>query len=114
MVSLLARYVGDTFVDFGCQDIRSFVESVKFTRRIAQQEPFKRILKGISWANPAMPIHIDPLLFLFSFVEELLPGPSVQTDEEIISALSGTHTHSSCALLTLFRFCKGTFQYNIS
>ena len=114
MVSLLARYVEDTFVDFGCQDIRSFVESLKFTRRIAQQEPFKRILKGISLANPAMAIHINSLLFLFSFVEELVPGPSVQTDEEIISALFGTPSHSSCAWLRPFRFRKGTFQYNIS
>ncbi|KAI0280314.1 alcohol oxidase, partial [Russula aff. rugulosa BPL654] len=62
-------------------DIRSFSESVKFTRRIAQQEPFKRIFK-----------------------EELFPGPSVETDEEIIGFVKeyfGTtcHTVGSCSML---------------
>jgi len=62
-------------------DIRSFAESVKFARCIAQQEPFKRILK-----------------------EELLPGPSVKTDEQIISFLkehfsTTCHTVGSCSML---------------
>ncbi|KAH9988154.1 alcohol oxidase [Russula vinacea] len=63
--------------------LRSFAESVKFTRRIAQQEPFKRIFKGMY------------LVF---------PGPSVQTDEEIIGflkeyILSAAHTAGSCSML---------------
>jgi len=62
-------------------DIRSFVESVKFARRIAQEEPLKRIFK-----------------------EELLPGSSVQTDEEIVSFVkehfgSTFHTVGSCSML---------------
>ncbi|KAH9981721.1 GMC oxidoreductase-domain-containing protein [Russula vinacea] len=62
-------------------DVRSFAETVKFTRRIAQQEPFKTIFK-----------------------EELLPGPSVQTDEEIIGFLkeyfmTACHTAGSCSML---------------
>jgi len=63
-------------------DIRSFAESVKFTRRIAQQEPFKSIFKE----------------------EEVSPGPSVQTDEEIIKFLkenfhSSLHSAGSCSML---------------
>ncbi|KAI0306215.1 alcohol oxidase [Multifurca ochricompacta] len=59
-------------------DIRSFVESFKFVRRVAQQEPLRSI-------------------FIF-------PGPSVQTDEEIIDFLKGTvtstsHTIGSCSML---------------
>jgi len=62
-------------------DIRCFAESLKFTRRIAQQEPFKSIFK-----------------------EEVFPGPSVQTDEEIIEVLkenfqSTMHTVGSCSML---------------
>ncbi|KAH9990439.1 GMC oxidoreductase-domain-containing protein [Russula vinacea] len=63
-------------------DVRSILESVKFTRRLAQQEPFKSIFKE----------------------EELLPGPSVQTDEEIIGFLkehfmSTSHAVGSCSML---------------
>ncbi|KAI0248897.1 alcohol oxidase [Lactifluus subvellereus] len=59
-------------------DVRAFAESFKFTRRLAQQEPFK---KG-----------------------EVFPGPSVQTDEEIINFLKDNvrttfHTVGSCSML---------------
>ncbi|KAF8486327.1 alcohol oxidase [Russula ochroleuca] len=62
-------------------DARSFAETIKFTRRIAQQEPLKNI-----------------------FEEELFPGPSVQTDEEIIEFLkehlmTTAHTVGSCSML---------------
>jgi len=63
-------------------DVRSFAESIKFVRRIAQQEYFKNIFKE----------------------EELSPGPSVQTDEEIVEFLkeqfrSSFHTVGSCSML---------------
>jgi len=63
-------------------DIRSFAESVKFTRRLVQQEPLKSILKE----------------------EERFPGPSVQTDEEIMNFLKDYasttfHTIGSCSML---------------
>ncbi|KAI9507317.1 alcohol oxidase [Russula earlei] len=70
-------------------DIRSLAESVKFTRRLAQQEPFKRILT-------------DP--FVSSLDEERFPGPAVQTDEEILEFLRDDvkttfHTVGSCSML---------------
>jgi hypothetical protein len=36
------------------KDIRSFAETVKFTRRVAQQEPFKSIFKGMYLVIPVM------------------------------------------------------------
>ncbi|KAH9980477.1 alcohol oxidase [Russula compacta] len=62
-------------------DLRSLVETVKFTRRIAQQEPFKSILE-----------------------KERFPGPSVQTDEELLNfvreSVSTTfHTAGACSML---------------
>ncbi|KAI0283502.1 alcohol oxidase [Russula brevipes] len=70
-------------------DIRSFVESVKFTRRLVQQEPLKSILKGMS------SVYLE---------EERFPGPSVQTDEEIMNFLKDYasttfHTIGSCSML---------------
>jgi hypothetical protein len=45
----------------------------------------------------------------FFFVEEVLPGPSVKTDEQIISALSGVHVHHLHACITPIRLPEGTF-----
>jgi hypothetical protein len=45
-VSLLVGSEGGLTTNFRCQDIRSFAESFKFARRLAQQEPFKSILVG--------------------------------------------------------------------
>ncbi|KAH9023899.1 alcohol oxidase [Lactarius pseudohatsudake] len=63
-------------------DIRSLAETFKLCRRLVQQEPLKSIL-----------------------VEgELFPGPSVQTDEQIIENLKNNlvttfHTVGSCSML---------------
>lgn len=63
-------------------DIHSFVETFKFSRRLAQQEPLKSIFEE----------------------GEVYPGPSVQTDEQIIEFLKGNflttfHTVGSCSML---------------
>lgn len=47
------------------------------------------------------------------FVEELFPGPSVETDEEIIGALSGVHVHHLHACITPIRLRKGVFWYHV-
>ena len=46
------------------QDTLSFVECVKFARRIAQEKPLKRIFKGMQSVHPVMTLRTDSLLFL--------------------------------------------------
>lgn len=58
MVSHLAWSDGGSLIQSGCEDLRSLAETVKFTRRMAQQEPFKSIL-GMSWACSAMSLYTD-------------------------------------------------------
>lgn len=63
-------------------DLYSVVETIKFLRRLVQREPLKDIF----------------------IEEERYPGPSVQTDEEIISFLrqhvnTNFHTAGSCSML---------------
>ncbi|THH14920.1 hypothetical protein EW146_g5484 [Bondarzewia mesenterica] len=65
-------------------DILSFVELIKFSRRLVPQEPLKSILTGT----------------------EVNPGPEVQTDEQIADYLKANctttyHTVWSCSLLPL-------------
>jgi len=65
-------------------DLLQLVEQIKFGRKILDQEPLRKLLTG----------------------NELIPGPDVQTDEQIAdfvkSALSTTwHTVGSCSMLPL-------------
>ncbi|THH14071.1 hypothetical protein EW146_g6219 [Bondarzewia mesenterica] len=66
-------------------DILSFVELIKFSRRLVQQEPLKSILTGT----------------------EVNPGPEVQTDEQIAedylkaNCTTTYHTVGSCSMLPL-------------
>ncbi|KAH9934342.1 alcohol oxidase [Fomitopsis serialis] len=64
-------------------DIQSMVELVKFNRRLAQTPPFKETL-----------------------AEEVMPGPTVQSDEQIANWLRNVvnttyHTTGSCSMLPL-------------
>ncbi|THH20178.1 hypothetical protein EW146_g1129 [Bondarzewia mesenterica] len=65
-------------------DLLSFVELIKLSRRLVQQEPLKNILTGT----------------------EVNPGPEVQTDEQIADYLKANctttyHTVGSCSMLPL-------------
>ncbi|KAJ7708735.1 GMC oxidoreductase [Mycena rosella] len=65
-------------------DLLQFVEQIKFCRKVLEQEPLRKFLTGT----------------------ELLPGPEVQTDEQIADyirdAFSTTwHTVGSCSMLPL-------------
>ncbi|KAI0043713.1 GMC oxidoreductase [Auriscalpium vulgare] len=73
-------------------DIRTFVELLKFNRRLAQQEPLKSILSG----------------------KEVNPGPEYETDEQIADFLKTNcsttfHTIGSCSMLP---FEDGGVVYN--
>ena len=81
---------------FGHLDIRSLAETFKFSRRLAQQEPLKSYLVGKAISR----FHFCFLRILTALPRrlegEISPGPSVQTDEQIIgerNPVVGYHAH---------------------
>ncbi|KAH9957092.1 alcohol oxidase [Russula dissimulans] len=83
-------------------DAQCIVETVKFVRRLAQQEPLKSVFTGKSLACLVMSFQTDS--FVSSVDEERFPGPAVQTDEEILKFVreklfTTFHTVGSCSML---------------
>ena len=77
--------IGSRLFYFDHLDIRSFAETFKFARRLAQQEPLKSYLVGKSLPSFSFLSSSHATVLTRLLEGEVSPGSSVQTDEQIIS-----------------------------